>query len=65
MGEFPAGDEVPKGQPVDAQELGDDRLGDPLLKVLPDEILFSTEFGLPRQATFGSAQSFSLGFSAG
>jgi len=62
---FPAGDEVAEGQPVDVQELGDDGLRDAFSEVLPDEILFAGEFGLPGQAALGSAQSFSLGFPAG
>ena len=52
---FPAGDEVAEGQTVDAQELGNDGLGNALLKILPDEILFSGEFGFLGQAAFGSA----------
>ena len=52
---FPAGDEVAEGQAVDVQEFGDDGLGDALPEVLPDKILFSTEFDLPGQAAFGSA----------
>jgi hypothetical protein len=45
--EFPAGDEVAKGQAVDVEKLGNDGLGDALLEVLPDQILFAGEFGLP------------------
>jgi len=52
---FPAGDKVPEGQTVDVQKSGNDCLGDLLLEVLPDEILFSGEFGLPGQAAFRSA----------
>ena len=52
---FPAGDEVPEGQAVDVQKPGDDRLGNAFLEILPDEILFAGEFGVPGQAALGSA----------
>jgi len=53
--EFPAGNEVPEGQAVDVQKPCDNGLGNALLEVLPDEILFAGQFGLPGQAAFGSA----------
>jgi hypothetical protein len=52
---FPADDEVAEGQAIDIQKPGNDGLGDAFLEVLPDEILFPREFGLPGQAAFGSA----------
>ena len=52
---FSTSDEVAKGQAVNVEKLGNDGLGNALPEVLPDEILFSGEFGFPGQAAFGSA----------
>ena len=52
---FPAGNEMPKSQPVHIKQFGNNGLRDALPEVLPDEILFSAEFSFLGQAAFGSA----------
>ena len=54
-----------EGQTVDAEELGNDAMGNALSEVLPDQLLLPAELGLLRQAALGSAEPLPLGFPAG
>jgi hypothetical protein len=48
-------DVVSDSQPVDAQEPGNDTLGNLLLQLLPDEVIFAGEVGDRREFPLGSA----------